>query len=223
MKRSPYPSGFTLLEVLIVLAILLLGMTALSQLLNASARQSVDAEEKTSVQLCCQNRLQEILSGERPIVRSAEEPIPNCDDWTMTVFLDSTAIPELARVRIVAQKYERTQEASAERPGVYLLSRVPIAGGHLILAQWARRDSVRVEGGAQQTIGSLETTDPSAAFGFSQSRLGVYLPGESPAERGTFDRSPSENPMGGESVKIGGDPISESLLERTRARRESAE
>lgn len=221
-------SGFTLLEVMIVLVILLTGLVALSQLLSASLRQSVEAEEKTSIQMICQNRLGRFLSGEETIPRGVNEPIAGFNDWFMTVHLEDGPVEGLSRIRIVAEKQERIEESSGERPGAITFSYLPVAGQRVVLAQWVRSASVKVERGAAAAVGSLRGVpgDPFSAGGFAPSSTGVFLPGEDAQTAGgrrSRRRARTAGEVDGGSVKIGGDPVSESLLERARERMENAE
>ena len=216
--------GFTLLEILIVLTILLVGLSALSTLLGSAMRQAVEAEEKTSIQMICQNRLNRILSGEETVLPDESQEIDRFNQWNMTVHLDDAPLSELVRIRIVAQKYEKTREPSADRPGVYVESSVPILGQHLIVAQWARRSAIEVEKPAgSDVIGSLATplsanggADPFAAAGFPTG--GVVLPPESETPNAGTG-GVSGGLLNSTPEKIGGDALSESLLERARSRR----
>lgn len=220
MKSLRY--GFTLLEILIVLTILLGGLSVLSTLLGSAMRQAVEAEEKTSIQMICQNRLNRILSGEETVLPDEAQVIDRFDQWSMTIHLDDGPLTELVRIRIVAQKYEKTREPSADRPGVYVESSVPILGQHLIVAQWARRQSVQVQRPAgSDVIGTLTTplspnvgADPFAAAGFATGQAGVFMPPENESAGAISDGLLNTIPE-----KIGGDPVSESLLERARSRR----
>ena len=221
-------SGFTLLEIMIVLVILLTGLIALSQLLSASLRQSVEAEEKTSIQMICQNRLGRFLSGEEAVPRGVNEPIPDFNDWFMTVHLEDGPVEGVNRIRIVAEKQERIEEPSADRPGAVTLSYIPVAGQRIVLAQWVRSASIKIERRGTAAVGSLRGVpgDPFSANGFSPGSTGVFLPGE---DAGTVNnrrprrRARPAGEVDGGSVKIGGDSISESLLERARQRMENAE
>ena len=224
-------AGFTLLEVMIVLVLLLTGLIALSQLLSASLRQSVEAEEKTSIQMICQNRLNRILSGEEAISAQRDEPIPGFNGWFLTIHAERGPVEGLLRLRVTAQKQERVEEPSADRPGGVSFSYVPIAGQRVVLAEWVRKKSVTFERGADPTVGTLNggtggtigslSTAPFAAL--PTHRTGVFLPGEDANDsangtRRKNRRRPSANEEEGGSRKIGGDPISESLLERARQR-----
>jgi len=222
MRRA---SGFTLIEILVVLVILLTGLSVLSSLLGTAMRQSVEAEEKTSIQLYCQNRLNRILSGELPVQSGMTELIDDYPEWQLSVWADTAPIPELVRIRITAQKYEKVRSPSPNQPGVFIDSDVPIIGQHLVIAQWVRREMVRMvqtkADGSNAAVGTLSSPpvssfasspeDPFAAGGFGPEK--VFVPEEEPGE---------VSEQGG-SVTIGGDPISDSLLERAKNRRKGAE
>ncbi len=61
MKRR---DAFTLMEILIVLAILGFGMTLIVEMTTFAARNSERVEEDTIVQLACENLMNSILAGE---------------------------------------------------------------------------------------------------------------------------------------------------------------
>jgi prepilin-type N-terminal cleavage/methylation domain-containing protein len=55
--------GFTLLEILVVLAILGMGMALITEMTSVAARHSERVEEDTIVQLACENMMNSILAG----------------------------------------------------------------------------------------------------------------------------------------------------------------
>lgn len=71
MKRS----GFSLIEVIIATAILLGSVFVLSELAGLGRRQSQRAELQTRAQEVCEQTLNEILFGERPLVDIEDEPL----------------------------------------------------------------------------------------------------------------------------------------------------
>jgi len=99
------PRGFTLLELLIAMAILLMGLSAIYHLNNNSRATSVAAEELAVVQLACQTKMNELLaSNTRPIRAGSIEAIPHTNGWTMSVATFSLNRPGLYGVRITAKK-----------------------------------------------------------------------------------------------------------------------
>jgi prepilin-type N-terminal cleavage/methylation domain-containing protein len=142
VKRSNR-SGFTLLEVLVVLAILLTGFTALTQIQTSATREAVEAEEKTSVQVLCQNELDKILAGITEITPYQVLSVPDFDDWTITISLSEAPISGLLSVRIVARKSELLHVPSG-RSGTFNIVQRPIA--EVAVAQWVDPDRIRIVG-----------------------------------------------------------------------------
>lgn len=136
--------GFTLLEILIVLAILLFGLAVVSQLMSGSLRQADDTEERTEIQLVCQNRLNEIASGALVVSPGVPETIPSFPHWIMRTFLSETPLPNVSACTVIAQKYETTQS-------------IPIEGKQIILKQWMTRDSIQI---AANTIPLADDPNP---------------------------------------------------------------
>ena len=212
MRRSR-TNGFTLIEVLVVLAILVSGFVALTQLQTAAIKESAEAEEKTSVQVCCQNELDKILGGIAEVRPNELRPIPGFDGWTMTVLCSDAPVPGLVVLRVAARKSEYTT-VPADRPGVFDLVQKPIA--EVAVTEWADPDRIRIAGrtpsaetadqaapGRRRTrregdaIGSLSSppvTDPFAAFDRDQEIASLTAPAD------PFAASGFESPSG----QIGG-------------------
>ena len=142
MTRSQ-TGGFTLMEVLVVLAILIAGFTALAQLQTSALKESAEAEEKTSIQVLCQNELEKILTGMTELVPNQENPVPEFNDWSFTAQYRPAPLPGLIVIRIVARKSEYTRVPS-DRPGVFDMVRKPLA--EVVVAQWADPDRIRIAG-----------------------------------------------------------------------------
>ena len=181
--RRPHANGFTLIEVLVVLAILIGGFVALTQLQTAAIKESAEAEEKTSVQVYCQNELDKILGGITEVRPNEFRPIPDFDGWTMTVLCGEAPVPGLVVLRVTARKSEYTTVPS-DRPGVFDMVQKPIA--EVTVTEWADPDRIRIagrlpspdaanqagfprrrarqEGAAIGSLASPPTADPFAAF-----------------------------------------------------------
>ncbi|HBT75694.1 MAG TPA: hypothetical protein DEB39_01940 [Planctomycetaceae bacterium] len=98
-------SAFTLLELLIATAILVLGLGAVLHLVSLSRDRSVAAAELAVVQLQCQSKLAELLANEKAIGAETAVPIDTVRGWRLNVAVEPTAYAELAAVRITARKY----------------------------------------------------------------------------------------------------------------------
>ena len=105
IRKGDRRSGFTLLELLIAMAILLLGLSAIYHLNDNSRTASVAAEELAFVQLACQTKMNELLaSNARPIQAGSVGLIPNTNGWEMSVATFSLNRPGIYGVRITARK-----------------------------------------------------------------------------------------------------------------------
>ncbi|MBQ1456027.1 MAG: type II secretion system protein [Thermoguttaceae bacterium] len=234
-------SGFTLLEILVVLAILMVGMAALTTLVRSAMNQSSEAEEKTTVQVECRNLMNRILSAEIPAVWPDKVELPGVDDWWVSTILDPTPIQELVCVTITARKYQRD---------------LPVVGEEVTLSQWAERKTLLMGDNSEMSprpIGSLRGVplQPPAArsgspfdvvensFSSSGGGSGVLSSGSSLGETpeddayvigsvvGAPPAAPISAPMEGTPGTVQErektrDPAFEALLERARARMKEA-
>ncbi|MDO4587488.1 MAG: type II secretion system protein [Planctomycetia bacterium] len=145
MKNKSSKNGFSLLEILVVLVILMFGLTVLSQLMNASMRQSILADEQTAVQIFCQNTMSRILSGEMAVLSGMNFPVESQPHWQATVLLEQGILPNILTIRIIAQKYEEKLEPSPDQPGRFITSFVPVGGQNIVITQWVRRNAVKLQ------------------------------------------------------------------------------
>ena len=107
--------GFTLLELLIAMIILLLGLSAIYHLNNTSRTVSLATEEMAFVQLACQTKINGLLASKtRPIRSGSVERIPNANGWEMSVTTFSLNRPGIYGVRVMARKQGTTQTAANE-------------------------------------------------------------------------------------------------------------
>ena len=93
-------TGYTLIEVLVALTVLIAGFTALSTMTNHARRAAIAAEELSVAQLACQTRINEMLAGIRPVAAAFNESVPELDHWYMTTELFPATKPGLTTVRI---------------------------------------------------------------------------------------------------------------------------
>lgn len=115
--------GFTLLEVIVAIAILLFGLSAIFHLSTLTRETSVGAEELAIVQLACQAKMNEILATQQVPSNGGAIAIPDVGivsgdsgDWEMrisTFTLSSSR--DLLGVRIVAQKRGSAENMSDRR------------------------------------------------------------------------------------------------------------
>ncbi|MCL2304445.1 MAG: prepilin-type N-terminal cleavage/methylation domain-containing protein [Planctomycetaceae bacterium] len=105
VRRPPSAAGFTLMELLIAMTILLVGLSAIYHLNNASRTTSVATEELAIVQLACQTKMNELLASKtRPIQAGSVGMIPNVNGWNMSVATFPLNRQGIYGVRITAKK-----------------------------------------------------------------------------------------------------------------------
>ncbi len=157
MKRRR--DGFTLLEILVVLAILGMGLALISAMTRSSAQYSERVEEDSAVQLVCDNMMSSILSGGATATLGVELPIPDAPRWTVTTELLDGPIPSVVAVRITARRYDQITTGSAANPGVLTVARTPTPGRVFVLKEWARRADVRTRVVSVESDGSTTAID----------------------------------------------------------------
>lgn len=227
--------GFTLLEILVVLAILMTGMAALSTLVRSAMKQSTEAEERTTVQVECRNLMNRILSAEIPALWSEKVELPGVEDWRASTTLSPTPLQELTCITITARRYERD---------------LPVVGEEVTLSQWAEKRSLLMGESSEMSprpIGSLRSVPAAASSGQQSSPFDAVENSFNSSGARNAESVPSTNEVSSipsasaasredAAYVIGGvvsapepvsapntpsrDPALEELLERARARRE---
>ena len=92
--------GFTLLEILIVLAVLGMGLAIISMMMKNSATYSGRVKEETNVQLVCDSMMSSILSGNMTATLGVELPVPDEPNWTTKVELVDGPLESLSLIHI---------------------------------------------------------------------------------------------------------------------------
>ena len=81
-------AGFSLLEVIIAIAILFGSVIALSQLASVGHQHAVRSARITTAQTLCQSKLNEIVAGVAPLAPVVDAPFHESPDWTYTISLE---------------------------------------------------------------------------------------------------------------------------------------
>jgi prepilin-type N-terminal cleavage/methylation domain-containing protein len=105
--------GYTLLEILIATAILLLGLTAVLGIQRSIHQRSVAAADLADAQLACQTLLNELLAQQSRIKPIPAKPIEGLPDWKITVTVYPATQPGLFTVHVTAQKYDSNTQMPA--------------------------------------------------------------------------------------------------------------
>ena len=103
-SRRQY-SGFTLLEILLAVAILLIGLTAVLQTSRAALQRMSAAKELTEAQNACQSVLNELLAQAAPIQPDAGKKIGHLPNWRIRVDIYPAPQPGLYVLHLSAQEF----------------------------------------------------------------------------------------------------------------------
>lgn len=117
-------SGFTLLEVILALAILAGAIAVIGEISSLGLRSARIARDLTHAQLLCESKLAEIVAGLEPLEAQQGVPLGTVDDstepdWLYSVELNSTPETGLVEVRVTVSK----DQSSERRPVSFSLVR----------------------------------------------------------------------------------------------------
>lgn len=163
LRRRGSRGGFTLLEILVAFAILIMGLSIVAALATTSARQAVQVEEETGVQLACQNLMNAILAGDATVSLGVEVPLPDTPNWAARVELLDGPISNLVAIRIVATRFEIIETPHPTDPTSTISTRSFEGGRQYVLKEWARRADVRTQTVRRNLDGTFSTVDGTAA------------------------------------------------------------
>lgn len=99
------PGGFTLLEILVSLAILGLALTATSQLVTRGVQSGLRQDAESTAALLCRSKLDEVLAGSEPLRPVTDARLTNQPDWRWSLEILPLTSDELQLVTIT---FERT-------------------------------------------------------------------------------------------------------------------
>ena len=134
--------GFSLLEVLLSLAIFLTAFVALSQLSSNGMNAAIEARLTTNAILRCESKLAEIVAAVEPLEAVADQPFQDDDAWTWT--LETTAGPhaDLQNVTVTV-KFDGGNKLASASDSLSRLIRDPIV---FEMAAAAAEEAAAMEG-----------------------------------------------------------------------------
>jgi len=108
--RTEQPSGFTLLEVLLAVAILLIGLTAMFHTAHSALLRMSIAKELTDAQNACQSVLNELLAQAAPIRPDTGKTMDRLPNWRIRVDIYPASQPDLYVLHLSAQQFSPTDD-----------------------------------------------------------------------------------------------------------------
>jgi general secretion pathway protein I len=106
-------AGFSLLEVVLALAILAGALAALGEVMRLGDENAMAAADETQAEMLAESVMSEILVGARPLSAVSQATLPLADDppWTVSVEIQPTDYQEMVAVHIrVAQQLPEVQK-----------------------------------------------------------------------------------------------------------------
>ena len=97
--------GFTLLEILLTTAVLLVGLTVVFQTTHSALQQMSTARQLTAAQNACQSVLNELLAQSAPIRPDTGKMVVNLPNWKIRVDLYPAPQPRLYVLHLSAQQF----------------------------------------------------------------------------------------------------------------------
>ena len=111
---TPPRNGFTLLEILLTTAILLIGLTAVLQTTRSALQTMVKVRELTEAQNACQAVLNELLARSSPIQPEAGRTIEHLPHWRIRIDIYPAPQNGLYVLHLSAQQFSPVDDTLVE-------------------------------------------------------------------------------------------------------------
>jgi general secretion pathway protein I len=110
--------GFTLLEIILALAILAGSLAALGEVMRLADQNAAMTRDETQAQMLATSIMEELVSGARALTANSPAQFdPNWDpQWLYSIAIEDTGYEELVAVRVMVEQQleERLQPARFE-------------------------------------------------------------------------------------------------------------
>ena len=99
-KRRTQHSGFSLIEVLIALAIFLGSLTTIAWFLDIAAQSSLEARQLTAAMLLCETKMDETVAGIYPLESTRNQTFEDHPEWNWSMDVSDGPVSGLLSVTI---------------------------------------------------------------------------------------------------------------------------
>jgi general secretion pathway protein I len=105
-SRHRRQAGFTLLEVILALAILAGAIAVLGEVMSIAGRNAADAQAESQAQLLASSVMHELLSGMTELVGQTRQPleVDAAIPWVYSVTLGNTSLAGLVAIEVVVEQ-----------------------------------------------------------------------------------------------------------------------
>lgn len=103
-------TGFSLLEVIIAMAILAGGIAILGQVIRIGTQSASDSRNLTTAQVLCESTMSELIARVLPLESVQRTPFETNPDWLYSVIIRSTEEEYLFFVQVIVEENIDTQQ-----------------------------------------------------------------------------------------------------------------
>lgn len=104
IRRSHTLDGFTLLEVIIAVAVLLGAITALFQLINIGHRSSIQGQLRSDAVLIAETKMNEAVGGVIELQSTSEEEVDDYPGWLWSLTVEDAGLEGLLQVTVSVRR-----------------------------------------------------------------------------------------------------------------------
>jgi general secretion pathway protein I len=104
VRHDPRRDGFSLLEVILALAILAASLAVLGQLIQIGMTHARQAEDMTQAVILCESIMAEIVCGYRPPTDESQVPCDDDANFLFSVVNEETDLLGLIKVTVVVER-----------------------------------------------------------------------------------------------------------------------
>ncbi len=154
-RKTPTPRGFSLLEVMLALAILGISIAAMGELVRLGTRAAAETRDLTKAQILCEGMMSELAAGVTPPESVDRVPFELDPEWNYSIVVGAVDQEGLLLVQVTVEQEVET----GQQPLSFTLTRWMVDP---LLEQ--TEDSDTILGGESTTEGSATTESQSGAL-----------------------------------------------------------
>ena len=145
--------GFTLLEVLFAMALLVGALAIIGQHVYTGVRSAGEAESLTVAELLCQSTLAQVVAGAIPLEPAAGVPIDAMPDWQYSLDINPVDTVGIVAVQVVV-----SNAATATRPVEFSLIRWMVDPEYVAEQEQKQADAESAKASSTTSSSSSSTT-----------------------------------------------------------------
>lgn len=158
-RRLAHCRAFSLLEVILALAILVAALAVIGELVRAGIRNAQMARDLSRAQVLCEGKVSEIFAGAASASQASKSAFPEHPGWLYSLEQDGSGPQGLIKIRVIVEQ-DPAQQRYPVRFTLAQWMRDPV----VTATQWMPPANTSSQTGSSQT-GSSQTTGSSTGQG----------------------------------------------------------